>query len=295
MVSVNIAKVCGLCAGCTFAVKTTENEIRKGKSVTIFKEIVHNKNVNAYLNSIGASCEEDINKLTKNNTIIVRAHGEPPETYKYFKENNIEFVDCTCPNVAKIHDDVKHYSDLGYKIILLGKYKQKMHPEILGTIGWSSSEVFLIEDKFDLEKLRDYHNEKFYLVCQTTFNMAKADDLIVAIEKCVQNNSCTVIINKSLCNAQKAINTSSVELAKNSDIMIVVGGANSSNSLELYNNVKNYCPSIFIEDIYSYKKALMDNNIAIDGNSRIGITAGASTRKEELVELKSLIEKEFVV
>ena len=83
MVSVNIAKVCGLCAGCTFAVKTTENEIRKGKSVTIFKEIVHNKNVNAYLNSIGASCEEDINKLTKNNTIIVRAHGEPPETHSY--------------------------------------------------------------------------------------------------------------------------------------------------------------------------------------------------------------------
>ena len=293
MISVNIAKVCGLCAGCTFAVKTTENEIRKGKAVTIFKEIVHNKNVNAYLNSIGASCEEDINKLTKNNTIIVRAHGEPPETYKYFKENNIEFVDCTCPNVSKIHDDVKYYSELGYKIILLGKYKQKMHPEILGTIGWSSTEVVLVEDEVDFEKLRGYQNEKFYLVCQTTFNMAKADVLIDEIEKLVQGQNCSIVINKSLCNAQKTINNSSVELAKDSDIMIVVGGANSSNSLELYNNVRNYCPSIFIEDIYSYKEVLKSNNIIINPNSRIGITAGASTRKEELVELKGLIEKDW--
>ena len=293
MVDVKIAQVCGLCAGCTLAIKTTENEIRKGKKVTIFKEIVHNKNVNSYLSSIGASCEENIDSLPKDNTIIIRAHGEPPKTYEYLKNNKIEYVDCTCPNVTKIHNEVKHHSDLGFKIIVLGKYKKAMHPEVLGTIGWSSTEVVLIEDHEDTNKLNLYKNDKFYLVCQTTFNMAKADILIAEIEKILTNNSCNFIINKSLCNAQKSINKSSVELAKESDIMIVVGGANSSNSLELFNNVNNYCPSIFIEDIHTYKETLSTNKISITNTSKVGITAGASTRKEELIELKELIEKDF--
>ena len=292
---VQIAKVCGLCAGCTLAIKTTENEIKKGNKVTIFKEIVHNKNVNKYLASIGATCEEDIEKLPKDNTIVVRAHGEPPETYAYFKDNNIEYVDCTCPNVAKIHKKVKEYSDKGYKIIILGKYKSKMHPEVLGTIGWSSTEVVIIEDKSDLTKLNYYKNDKLYLVCQTTFNMSKADVLINKIKQIANKNMCELIINKSLCNAQKAINNSSVELALDCDIMVVVGGANSSNSLELYNNVRTFCPSIFIEDIYTYKDALKDNNIEIKPNTKVGITAGASTRKEELVELKSLIEGDWEI
>ena len=143
--------------------------------------------------------------------------------------------------------------------------------------------------------MNQYKNDKFYLVCQTTFNMDKADLLVAEIEKVVANNSSAVVVNKSLCNAQKTINMSSVELAKNRDFMIVVGGANSSNSRELYNNVSGYCPSVFIEDIHTYKDALVANNIEISADSKVGITAGASTRKEELVELKTLIERDFVV
>ena len=290
MVNVQIAKVCGLCAGCIRAIRATESELEKGKNVTIFKEIVHNKNVNSYLKSIGATCEENICDLPKGNTIIVRAHGEPPETYKYFDENGIEYIDCTCPNVEAIHNKVREYSDLGYKIIVLGKHSPKMHPEVLGTVGWSRTGVVLVETIEDVEKLKEYKNEKFYLVCQTTFNMAKAETLINEIEKVVASNDCSIVENRSLCNAQKVINSSSVELAKECDIMIVVGGANSSNSLELYNNVKNYCPSIFIEDINTYKDELLANRLEIKDGTRIGITAGASTRKEELVELKNLIE-----
>lgn len=293
MLNIQIAKVCGLCAGCKRAINATENEIKKGKKVTIFKEIVHNKNVNSYLSDIGANCEDDIDNLPTDNTIIIRAHGEPPKTYDFLQKNNLEYVDCTCPNVSKIHDDVKEYSSMGYKIIILGKYKAKMHPEVLGTIGWAGSEVVLIEDDNDLEKLNEYKNDKFYLVCQTTFNMAKADALICQIEKILKDNSNSIIVNKSLCNAQRVINSSSVELAKNSDIMIVVGGANSSNSIELYNNVKNYCQSIFIEDINTYKEVLKANKIELNANYRVGITAGASTMKEELFSLKTLIERYF--
>lgn len=290
MENIKIAQVCGLCAGCKRAIDTTVKEIENGNNVTIFKEIVHNKNVNAYLESIGAKCKDDIKNLNSEELVIIRAHGEPPETYEYFLANQIEFRDCTCPNVKAIHDLVKEYSEKGYKIIIIGKHKKAMHPEVFGTFGWSNNDAVLVESLEDLESLKKFKNEKFYLVCQTTFNMKKTDELIDEIQKLIDENACEIVINKSLCSAQKTINEFSAKLAENSDIMIVVGGANSSNSLELFKNVSTYCKSIFIEDINSYKEALEDAGFKISKDTRVGITAGASTRKEELYQLKQLIE-----
>ena len=293
MVDIQIAKVSGLCAGCKFAIDATIKELNNGNKVTIFTEIVHNKNVNKYLYLAGATCEDDINKLPIDNTIIIRAHGEPPATYDILDQRGIKYIDCTCINVAKIHKLVKEHYSAGYKIILLSKYKKAMHPEVLGTLGWANNDAILIETSEDIEQLSQYKNEKFYLACQTTFNLAKAETLIKEITTLLEKNSCELIVNNSLCGAQRAINKSSAELAQDRDVMIVVGGANSSNSLELYNNVNSICPSIFIEDISTYKDKLNENGIELTKNLKIGITAGASTRKEELIELKELIEKDL--
>lgn len=292
MENVKISAVCGLCAGCKIAIDTAKTKIKNGKSVTIFKEIVHNKNVNSSLTSMGANFEDNIDNLNPSNTIIIRAHGEPPETYKIFESKNLTYIDCTCPNVKKIHNLVKDFSDNGYKIIILGKFHNAMHPEVLGTFGWAKNQAILIEKESDLDKLINFSNEKFYLVCQTTFNMEKADLLIAKIQKLLQEKN-ELIINKSLCIAQKTINEFSVKLALDSDIMIVVGGKNSSNSKELFNNVSRLKPSIFIEDIYTYKNELDSLNISINSNTKIGITAGASTMKEELEILKALIEEDY--
>lgn len=293
MENIKISQVCGLCAGCTRAIDTAVKEVESGKKVTIFKEIVHNKNVNSYLESIGAKCEESIENLTSDSVVIIRAHGEPPETFEYLKNKGIDFRDCTCLNVSKIHELVKEYSEKGYAVIILGKHKKALHPEVFGTIGWAKTDVVLIESSEDVEKLKELKNDKFYLVCQTTFNMKKADELISEIQDVLKANNSELIVNKSLCLAQKTINEFSAKLATESDVMIVVGGSNSSNSIELFKNVSSICPSIFIEDIYSYKDALKDAGLEITNQTRVGITAGASTRKEELVELKKLIEKDL--
>ena len=293
MANVKISQVCGLCAGCTRAIDAVVNEIKSGKNVTIFKEIVHNKNVNSYLESIGAKCEDSIENISSDSVVIIRAHGEPPETFEYLKSKGIEYRDCTCLNVEKIHEQVKEYSEKGYKIIILGKHKKALHPEVFGTIGWAKTDVVLIESSEDIEKLKQYENDKFYLVCQTTFNMKKADELISEIQEVLKSNSSELVVNKSLCLAQKTINEFSARLAAESDVMIVVGGLNSSNSIELFKNVSSICPSIFIEDIYSYKDALKESSLEITEKTRVGITAGASTRKKELVELKNLIENDL--
>ncbi len=289
MENIKISKICGLCAGCQNAINVSNSELQKGNNVTIFKEIVHNKNVNQNLISAGAVFAENLEDLKTGSVVILRAHGEPPETYDYLNKNKITFKDCTCPRVAKIHEQVEKYSNEGYLIVLLGKHKKALHPEVLGTIGWSKTNSFLIESVEDLNQLENIKNKKLYLVCQTTFNIKKADELISKIEQISKSNNCELVINKSICDAQKLINTHSAELAANSDIMIVVGGKNSSNSLELFTHMQTICPSIFIEDISDYKSALENANLTISKTTKVGITAGASTNKQELEDLKQLI------
>lgn len=289
MENINISKICGLCAGCKNAINVSMEELQKRHSVTIFKEIVHNKNINQKLINAGALFANTLNELNQNSTIILRAHGEPPETYDYLNQNKIIFKDCTCPRVEKIHKQVAEFSQNGYSIILLGKHKKSLHPEVLGTIGWSKTNCIIVEDEDDLSQLSNLKNQKIYLVCQTTFNEQKANELILKIESITKTNNCEIIINKSICDAQKLINTHSANLAKDSDVMIVVGGKNSSNSLELFKHMQTLCKSIFIEDINDYKSALKDAGINISKNTKIGITAGASTDMAELFALKNLI------
>lgn len=295
MENIKISKACGLCTGCKNAIDTAI-KFSTTENVTLFKEIVHNKNANGKLINLGIKTIDELSSATKDMFLILRAHGEPPETYNYLKSNDIKFSDCTCKTVYKIHELVNQYSSNGYKVIIIGKYGKnngKMHPEVFGTVGWCKTAPVLIEDEDDIAKISGQHNDKFYLVCQTTFNESHADVLIEKINKICQQNQCELLINKSICYAQKSINMSSVELAKTSDIIIVVGGKNSSNSIELFNNVKQYTKSIFIEDIYAWKEELGRQNIKFDKNTNFGITAGASTLKEELLELQTLIETEL--
>ena len=296
MATVTISDICGLWSGCKRAIDTASRIAKTNKTV-LFKEIVHNKNVNNMIQNFGIKTIDDLKDAKQDECVILRAHGEPPETYNFLNSNNIQFSDCTCPNVTKIHELVHKFSSNDYKIILIGKYGKnngKIHPEVLGTIGWCVTSPILIESEDDVLNFQPNPNEKYYLVCQTTFNESKADKFIELISKTCINFNSELVINKSICFAQKSINTASVKLAKVSDIMIVVGGKNSSNSIELFNNVKQHTNAIFIENIHDWKSELNSQNIAYNKNTRFGLTAGASTLKEELVELKNLIESEII-
>ena len=289
MDNIRIAKVCGLCAGCKHAINTAKNELSQAKNVVIFKEIVHNENVNNMLKKLGAQTKNDILELTSNDYVILRAHGEPPETYEYLNSNQISFSDCTCVNVQNIHTKVLEAANEGYQNIILGKHKSKLHPEVLGTNGWTNYSSILIEDENDIAQIQNSPAEKFYLTCQTTFNEKKADDLIFKISNLISLQNKELIVQKTICGAQKAINKSSVDLAKEVDIMLVVGSSNSSNTVELFNNVKTFVKCVFIDKLNNWKTILKNNNIFISKDTKIGITAGASAMREDLEFLKNQI------
>lgn len=287
-----ISKTCGLCYGSNAAISKTREILKSNNNVVLYKEILHNKNVVSELQSCGAITKENLKELTNNDYVIIRAHGEPYSTFNYLEKNNIKYLDCTCPNVKAIHHLVKEKDSLGYKIIIIGKHgydSKPIHPEVFATAGWCTKPI-LIEEEEEIKSI-DLSFEKYFLVVQTTFSADKALFIIDKIEQLLLENDKTFEYKNTICNAQKSINISAAELANKVDAMIVIGGKHSSNSLELYKNVSNITKSFFIENIDELNILLNEGYFA--NFKKIGITAGASTLKEDIFEIKETLEKKL--
>lgn len=287
---VYISPVCGLCYGSNNAINKTRESLNSNNNVILYKEILHNSNVIKELTNKGAKTKIHLKDIEKNDYVVIRAHGEPESTFSYFKDNGIKYLDCTCPNVKAIHLLVKEKDKQGYKVIIIGKHgesEETMHPEVYATSKWCNNPI-IIENEEDIKKI-DLRYSKYYLVCQTTFNKDKALNYIEYVKNIMIKNNKIFEYKNTICNAQKAINEASIKLANEVDIMIVMGGRNSSNSKELYKNLLKVKQTLFIEkpkDIIFFIRA----NV-LDENQKIGITAGASTMKEDILKLKEIIEK----
>lgn len=289
MKNVIIADSCCLCYGANNAIQKTIEALKSGKKVAMLHEILHNKNVMNKLACMGARVIEDVNDVHTGECVIICAHGEGKATFDFLQNSSIEYLDCTCPNVKAIEDLVKVKNGEGYKIIVIGKHGfdgKKIHAEVKGTMGWCDNPI-LIEDESEIKNINlDY--DKYFLVVQTTFAKDLAEKFIVKIEKLMKDNNKIFEYKNTICGAQKQINTSAVELCKKVDTMVVVGGKNSNNSKELYNNVKSYIPAVFVESLDELRSVAKTG--IFDKNQTIGITAGASTMKEDVEEMKQFLE-----
>lgn len=292
MVKVIMSKVCGLCAGSKLAIDNTRECAKTKNNVVLFKEILHNKNVLSQLGKSGVKVKNSLDEMTKDDFVIVRAHGEPKSTFDYFDEHGIDYLDCTCPNVRAINRLVNEKDKEGYKIILIGKYGfggKPMHPEVQGTAGWCTAPLF-IEDESEIELL-DMSFDKYFLVVQTTFSKDKALKFIELIKDKMQKHNKIFEYKNTICFAQKNINIESCKLAQDVDAMIVIGGKNSSNTKELYNSLKELKPSYHIEDGTDLLNLIHEgklNNLKV-----IGLTAGASTMQEDIENIKNILEAQL--
>lgn len=281
-----ISETCGLCYGSNNAISKTKEALKSNKNVILYKEILHNSNVIRELESKGAKIVNSLENVRNSNYVVIRAHGEKEETFSYLKSKNISYLDCTCPNVKAIHLLVKKKQEEGYKIIIIGK---KTHPEVMATSGWCKNPI-IIEEENDFNEFT-FQYPKYYLVCQTTFSKNKAELFINKIINIMRNMKKEFDYKNTICNAQKNISEASVKLACDMDVMIVIGGKHSSNSIELFNRINNIKITYFIHEPTDVLELVEQRKIR--KGQKIGITAGASTMKEDIALVKKLLENEL--
>mgnify|MGYP004502843733 FL=1 len=280
-----IGKTSGFCGGVQNAVIKTEKELNNNKSdIYCLGEIVHNKQVIENLKRQGLKVIENIEDA-KGKTII-RAHGVPKEIYNKAKEQNIELVDLTCPKVVKIHDIAEEYTNKGYFVILVGVEE---HPETIGTISFCGNNHYLIRDindiKFAIEKIKNSGIKKVLVISQTTYSLAKFNNIIEKLKENLENDY-ELEIKNTICSATKMRQEETEELSKIVDFMIIVGGKNSSNTKKLYEISKTNCSNVIL--VETADEINFDN---IKKYETIGIMAGASTPKESVEEIKNKLNK----
>ena len=271
-------KVYGTCAGANKAIKLALELKEKfnNKKIYIYKEILHNPYIINLLKQKDIICIEDLSTVTKNDILIIRAHGEPKSTYEYLDKNNITYYDATCINVKKIHELVSNTND---NVIIVGK---KDHPEVIGTYGWCSKEALIIENKDDYSKIDT--TKKYFIVCQTTISKEIVDNLL----KYLDNKKVNYTFKNTICLAQKNIQTSSLNITNKLDVMFVIGGKSSSNTKELYNLLNKKVKTYYFSDLIDFYNFIKDKNYTKKTN--IGFTGGASTPKEQICEYEHLLE-----
>ena len=274
-------KIYGTCAGANKAIEVAYKLKKENtnKNIYIYKEILHNPYIIKELEKDDIKCIDNLSLLTKNDILIIRAHGEPKETYDYLEKNNIEYYDATCTNVLKVHNIAIDKQNNGYKIIIVGK---KTHPEVIGTNGWINNEGIIIEKKDDYKELNK--NDKYFIVCQTTVSHKILQELL----NYMNENNISYEIENTICNAQKLIQTSSITLAEQMDIMFVIGGKESSNTKELFNLCNEVTKTYYFSDIKEFFNFIKKEKYTL--NTKIGFTGGASTPKDQIKEYANLLE-----
>ena len=272
------AKTAGFCFGVKRAVDTVyEQADTCGGPIYTYGPIIHNEEVVKDLESRGVSVirsEEELESITEG-TVIIRSHGVEKRICDKLRGKGLRIVDATCPFVKKIHNIVEKESAEGKYILIIGNPD---HPEVIGIRGWAGSNVSVIQNAGDIEKVDFSKNKKICVVSQTTFNYNKFQDLVEIIKK----KSYDISVLNTICNATKERQTEARSIAESVDAMIVIGDKHSSNTQKLYEICRNACNNTY------YIQTLDDLDLNQLGSvETVGITAGASTPNNIIEEVQN--------
>ena len=276
-----VGKTAGFCYGVKNAVDKTKELVQKQRETYCLGELVHNKQVTQDLEEQGLIIINDVEKA-KNN-VIIRSHGVPKEIYKKAEELDLKVIDLTCPNVLKIHNIVKEYSSKDYYIFIIG---QKDHAETIGTVSYCRKNSTILEKQEDVEKaiknFKESNLKKLLIVSQTTFSVEKFNKIVKDVEENIDKNTVFEVKN-TICNATNIRQKETQEIAKQVDLMIIIGGKHSSNTTKLYEIAKKECNNcMLIETAEEIRQGSIKNI------RKIGVMAGASTPAESI---RNTVEK----
>lgn len=276
----------GFCAGVERAILMVQEAIKKyGSPVYVRHEIVHNKYVVDNLKAEGAIFVEELSEIDQTDRpVIFSAHGVPKSVPKEAEKLNLLYYDATCPLVSKIHREVENFERKSLPVILIGHHN---HPEVIGTMGQTSNEIYLVENKEDVKSLPIPRDQQIAYVTQTTLSVDDTKEIIDEIKFHFEN--VLEPKKKDICYATTNRQEAVKNIAKHCDYFFVLGSKNSSNSLRLVEVAKNYGSqhSILVDDVESFDPSI------INGKSKIGITASASSPEILVKKILKKIEQYF--
>ncbi len=269
-----LAQPRGFCAGVERAIDIVERALEKyGAPVYVRHEIVHNKFVVETLRERGAIFVEEINEIPTGAVTIFSAHGVSKKVEDGSLVRELDVIDATCPLVTKVHKEGRRYAAKGYDIVLIGHIG---HPEVEGTLGQIPGTVHVISEPEDVDGLKVADDERVSFVTQTTLSVNDTKDVIAALKNRFPN-----IVGpdtRDICYATQNRQTAVIAMAKQVDLLLVVGAHNSSNSNRLREIGENFgIPSYLIEDASMFDPAWLKDV------KTVGLTAGASA-PETLVQ-----------
>ncbi len=264
----------GFCAGVERAIEIVERALAQfGAPIYVRHEVVHNRFVVDGLRAKGAIFIEDISDVPAGNTVIFSAHGVPQSVRTEAEARGLRVFDATCPLVTKVHLEVARMREQGRELIMIG---HKGHPEVEGTMGQIKDGIYLVENAADVPNLQVANPDMLAYVTQTTLSVDDAGAIVAALRQRFPN----IVGPKKddICYATQNRQDAVKFMAPQSDLVLVVGSTNSSNSNRLRE----------VAELLNVPAYLIDNAEAIDpawivGKRRIGVTAGASA-PEVLVE-----------
>ncbi len=269
----------GFCFGVQRAIQLAERELLEGRELFGLGQIVHNESEENRLKAMGMKTinHEEFSNL-RHKPVLIRAHGEPPLTYETAEKNNLNLIEATCPIVTKLQQKIRNVWEEGKnddrQIVIVGK---KDHPEVIGLAGQTNFEAIIVEQLSDIEKID--LEKPVYLFAQTTVSESFFEEVVEKIHPPKspvkgggKPGNEKVVVQRSICNHVNNRKDQMKRFAREHDLVIFVGGKNSSNGKYLYGlcHMENVS-SVFIENETMLKPEWFS------GCRSVGITGATST------------------
>lgn len=258
---IKIATKAGFCFGVKRAVDLAIETSETSEHLYTLGQLIHNDQVTTRLKEHGVTVIDGLESIDSGE-VIIRSHGVGKSVYQEASARHLNVLDATCPFVKKVHKIVDEHYNNGYEIIIIG---DKDHPEIIGINGWCDHTGIIAKT---FEELPDTLNGHYCLVAQTTLKQETWEQVVDVLTK---KNVDFVGFN-TICSATAERQSAAMALAREADLMIVIGGYHSSNTKKLY----EICASLCKETVHVEKKS----DLVVTNYKKydiIGITAGAST------------------
>jgi len=247
---ITIDKNSGFCFGVVYAIEMAEEILKHDKTLYCLGDIVHNNKEVERLNKMGLEIIDHQRLLKlKDCKVLIRAHGEPPETYKTALKNNIQLLDASCPVVLKLQHQIKEgyeeIKEINGQIIIFGK---EGHAEVKGLLGQTSNRAIVVTTLKDLNKI-DF-TKQIYIYSQTTKSPKAYREITEEIEKRIKNTSIKYVVHDTLCRQVSGREPQLRSFSKENDVIVFVSGTKSSNGKMLFKACNSENPrSYFVSEL----------------------------------------------